>query len=114
MLTPATPVRSGAAEVFVDPEQFGFVVAQVVVDLGADRLMPALARRFEPVKAGHQFVTGAAPPLDGAWPLCRRLVFPTLLFGFLGLLARLRQPVERAFDAGDHAGGDARVARRRI
>jgi len=35
----------GAAEVFVDLEQFGFVVAQVVVDLGADRLMPALARR---------------------------------------------------------------------
>ena len=26
-----------------------------------------------------------------------------LLFGFLGLLARLRQKVERAFDAGDHA-----------
>ena len=30
------------------------------------------------------------------------------------LLARLRQQVERALDAGDHAGGDARVARRRV
>src|ERR1700688_2229288 len=43
-------------------------------------------------------------------PLCRRLVFAALP----GLLARLRQQVERALDAGDHAGGDARVARRRI
>src|ERR1700716_1366844 len=32
-------------------------------------------------------------------PLRRRLVFPALLFGFLGLLAGLRQKVERAFDA---------------
>src|SRR5262249_51171650 len=30
------------------------------------------------------------------------------------LLARLRQQVERALDAGDHAGGDAGVTRRRI
>ena len=52
----------GAAQVLIDLEQFGFIVAQIVVDLGADDLMPALARRFEPVKAGHQFVTGAAPP----------------------------------------------------
>src|SRR6202795_5416138 len=37
-------------------------------------------------------------------PLRRRLVFPVLP----GLLARLRQQVERALDAGDHAGGDAR------
>src|SRR6476620_6048806 len=51
----------GAAQVLIDLEQFGFIVAQIVVDLGADDLMPALARRFEPVKAGHQFVTGAAP-----------------------------------------------------
>src|SRR6202011_188246 len=34
-------------------------------------------------------------------PLRRRLVFPVLL----GLLARLRQQVERALDASDHAGG---------
>src|ERR1700730_4132902 len=44
------------------------------------------------------------------WLLRRRLVLPVLL-GLLGLLARLRQQVERALDAGDHAGGDAGVAR---
>ena len=32
----------------------------------------------------------------------------------LRLLARLRQQVEGALDAGDHAGGDAGVARRRV
>jgi hypothetical protein len=32
----------------------------------------------------------------------------------LGFLARLRQQVERALDAGDHAGGDAGVAGRRV
>jgi hypothetical protein len=32
----------------------------------------------------------------------------------LGLLTRLRQPVERALDVGDEAGGDARVARGRV
>ena len=42
--------------------------------------------------------------------LRRRLFFPALPW----LLARLRQQVERALDAGDHAGGDARVARRRV
>src|SRR6185312_12740189 len=40
-------------------------------------------------------------------PLRRRLVFPALA----GLLARLRQQVERALDGRDHAGGDAGVAR---
>jgi hypothetical protein len=35
-------------------------------------------------------------------------------FLFFLLLARLRQQVERALDAGDHAGGDAGVARRRV
>jgi integrase/recombinase XerD len=44
------------------------------------------------------------------WLLSRRLVFPVLA----GLLARLRQQVEGALDAGDHAGGDAGVARRRV
>ena len=34
--------------------------------------------------------------------------------GFLGLLARPRQQVERALDAGDHAGGDTGVARCRV
>src|SRR5580692_8462536 len=43
-------------------------------------------------------------------PSSRRL----LLAALLGLLARLRQQVERALDAGDHAGRDARVARRRV
>src|SRR5216683_5118827 len=49
-----------------------------------------------------------------AWPLCGRLVFAAPPFGFLGLLTRLRQPVKRALDAGDQAGCDARVARRRV
>jgi len=39
-----------------------------------------------------------------------RRVFPA----FLGLLARLRQQVERALDGRDRAGGDARVARRGV
>jgi len=43
-------------------------------------------------------------------PLRRRLILPVLP----GLLARLRQPVERALDTRDHAGGDARVARRGV
>jgi len=34
--------------------------------------------------------------------------------GFFGLSAPLSQHVERAVDAGDHAGGDAGVTRRRI
>jgi hypothetical protein len=40
--------------------------------------------------------------------LRRRRVSPAPL----GLLARLRQQVERALDAGDHAGGDTRITRR--
>src|SRR6267378_1945506 len=52
--------------------------------------------------------------MDGTWPLCGQLVFAATLFGFLGLLTRLRQPVKRALDAGDQAGCDPRVARRRI
>src|SRR6476620_9346199 len=43
-------------------------------------------------------------------PLRRRLVLPALP----GSFARLRQPVERALDAGDHAGGDTGIARRRV
>ena len=46
----------------------------------------------------------------GRGQLRRRLDFPVLV----GLLAWLRQQVERALDAGDHAGGDARVARRGV
>src|ERR1700680_5209736 len=46
----------------------------------------------------------------GAQPLRRRLVLPALP----GSFARLRQPVERALDAGDHAGGDTGIARRRV
>src|SRR5271170_6218980 len=41
----------------------------------------------------------------------RRRLF---LHALPGLLARLRQQVEGALDAGDHAGGDASVARRRV
>src|SRR5215467_9256599 len=42
--------------------------------------------------------------------LRRQRVFPLLS----GLLARLRQEIERALDARDHTGRDAGVARRRI
>src|SRR5262249_40371715 len=45
------------------------------------------------------------------WPVLLALL--RLLAG-LGLLAGLRQQVERALDIGDYAGGDARVARRRL
>src|SRR5450759_4133825 len=45
---------------------------------------------------------------------CPSLWLSLALFGFLGLLTRLRQPVKRALDAGDQAGCDARVARRRV
>src|SRR3984893_1871621 len=49
------------------------------------------------------------------WPVLhqkprRRRAFAALF----GLLARLGQQVERAFDAGDHAGGDTCVTRRRL
>src|ERR1700692_4462387 len=69
---------------------------------------PALARRHAAPWSRKISATSKAGR-DMA-PLCRRLVFAALP----GLLARLRQQVERALDAGDHAGGDARVARRRI
>jgi hypothetical protein len=41
--------------------------------------------------------------------LRRQPVFPSF-----GPLARLRQLIERAFNTGDHPGGDAGVARRRF
>src|SRR5882724_889477 len=48
-------------------------------------------------------------------PLRRRLDRLVCRSALLGLLlAWLRQSVERALDIGDHAGGDARVTRRRI
>ena len=58
----------------------------------------------------------------GCWSLRRRLLragclgvplwgFPLRLFA---LLAWLRQRVERALNIGDHAGGDAGIARRRL
>ena len=43
-------------------------------------------------------------------PLRRQLGFPAPP----GLFARLRQQIKRALDAGDHAGGDAPVARRGV
>src|ERR1700681_3886384 len=69
---------------------------------------PALARRHAAPWSRKISATSRAGR-DMA-PLRRRLVFPALL----GLLARLRQQVERAFDAGDHTGGNAGVARRRV
>src|SRR5271157_4035335 len=72
---------------------------------------PALARRHAAPWSRKISATSRAGR-DMA-PLRRRLVFPVLL-GLLGLLARLRQQVERALDVGDHAGRDARVARRRV
>src|SRR5450830_574110 len=70
---------------------------------------PALARRRRPVVA--EYIRDLQRRTEhGRGPLRRRLVFPA----FLGLLARLGQQVERAFDAGDHAGGNARVTRRGV
>jgi hypothetical protein len=46
----------------------------------------------------------------GRWRLGRQRVFPVLP----ELPARLRQQIERALDGGNHAGGDARVARRGV
>jgi hypothetical protein len=49
-------------------------------------------------------------PGHGRRALRRRPFFPALA----RLLASLRQEIERALDAGNHAGGDARVARRGV
>src|SRR5216684_2060471 len=69
---------------------------------------PALARRHATPWSRKISATSRAGR-DMA-SLRRRLVFAALP----GLLARLRQQVERALDAGDHAGSDAGVARRRV
>src|ERR1700674_4048567 len=69
---------------------------------------PALARRHAAPWSRKIFATSSAGR-DMA-PLRRRLILPVLF----GLLARLRQRVEGALDAGDHAGCNAGVARRRI
>src|ERR1700688_4591270 len=69
---------------------------------------PALARRH--AAPWSRKISATSRSGRDMAPLRRRLVFPALL----GLLARLRQQVERALDAGDHAGRDARVARRRV
>src|SRR6476619_90657 len=70
---------------------------------------PALARRHAAPWSRKISATSNAGR-DTAPALRRQRVFLALL----GLLARLRQQVERALDAGDHAGGDTRVARRRL
>src|SRR4029077_12242317 len=70
---------------------------------------PALARRHATPWSRKISATSNAGR-DTAPALRRQRVFLALL----GLLARLRQQVERALDAGDHAGGDTRVARRRL
>ena len=54
------------------------------------------------------------PALDGTWPAAVTPAAGLLSLALPGLLARLRQQVERALDAGDHAGGDARIARRGV
>ena len=43
-----------------------------------------------------------------------QLTRPAGLLGDFGLLARPRQQVERALDAGDHAGSDTCVTRRGV
>src|SRR6266446_8644618 len=69
---------------------------------------PALARRHA-APWSRKISATSSIGRDMA-PLRWRLVLPALL----GLLARLGQQVEGALDAGDHAGGDAGVARRRV
>src|SRR5271165_6157458 len=69
---------------------------------------PALARRHA-APWSRKISATSSSGRDMA-PLRRRLVFPALP----GLVARQRQQVERALDAGDHAGGDAGVARRGV
>src|ERR1700682_1483912 len=64
---------------------------------------PALARRQAEPWARKMSATSRAGARHARPPLRRWLVLPALL----GLLARLRQQVEWAFDASDHAGGDA-------
>src|SRR5580700_12311946 len=69
---------------------------------------PALARRH--AAAWWRKISATSRAGRDMAPLRRQLVFPVLL----GLLEGLRQQIERALDAGDHAGGDAGVARGRI
>src|ERR1700676_5392223 len=69
---------------------------------------PALARRH--AAPWSRKISATSRVGRDMAPLCRRLIFPVLL----GLLARLRQQVEGALNAGDHAGGNAGVARRRV
>ena len=55
----------GPAQVFIDLNQRGLIVTGGgVADFGTDGFVPALARRFETMKARDQFITGAAPPND--------------------------------------------------
>src|SRR4051794_33571099 len=75
---------------------------------------PALALRHAAPWSRKMSATSSAGRDMPAGCLRRRLVLPTPLFGFLGPLVRPQQHVERALDPGDHAGGDARVARRRV
>ena len=50
MLAKIKPVAEvGPDKVFVDLNEFGFVVTEAVVDLGADGLVTAVPRRFEPM-----------------------------------------------------------------
>src|SRR3979411_2150025 len=69
---------------------------------------PTLARRH--AAPWSRKISDTSRAGRGMAPLRRQLVFPVLF----GLLEGLRQQIERALDAGDHAGGDAGVARRRV
>src|SRR5712691_1550109 len=63
---------------------------------------PALALRHAAPWSRKISATSNAGLDTAGGVLTRRRVFAALL----GLLARLRQQVERALNAGDHAGGD--------
>ena len=55
----------GPAQVFINLNQRGLIVTGGgVADFGTDGFVPALARRFETMKARDQFIAGAAPPND--------------------------------------------------
>src|SRR3954447_26964178 len=71
---------------------------------------PALARRHAAPWSRKISATSSAGRNTAPGPLRRRRVLPALP----GSLARLRQPVERAFDRRDHAGGDTGIASRRV
>src|SRR5580704_6747945 len=71
---------------------------------------PALAFRYAAPWSRKISATSNAGRDTAAGCYAGRRISPALL----GLLARLRQQVEWALDAGDHAGCDTRVTRRGV